>query len=681
MPLKSVEATHWEYPQMAPTVIDGHDTARSGWSVSPHVEENHSLIVRTAAPVHAQFFDITLCFLSGWPARYPGEFALSFTTDREPSLSGTWQQIRPQRFSATGPKLTAGKNDHFLTSDVDSMVGDAIFQVQMQAPSQAVTGFRLDVFPFKRPDRPEWRMAWSDYRDFCLTEFRVEANRAATTNIALGREVKASHPLWANVSAQVLTDGLPGSFAHPQDSTLGLAFFFELNLGAIHRLDHIGLRNRSDGYASDRMSRIYVKLYDRPPESADPVWGTIARADGSHSRSGMVDLVRAADGKGPFAGQYIRLSSDSPVALSPQFSEVEVYETLTPRLAFVRGDDSEIKFNQEVSVPAGTERLRLDFHVPCEDGSDPPPIQWRLRGSSDDWQPSSSLTAELLRPTPGRYVLEAQVRHSDGAWDQSTFSIPVKVNAHFWEIAAFWWSTGSGCLLLALTLTKETMRRREARRLAEIRHESALAEERARIARDMHDEVGARLSQIALMQDLIIREHPLSETLRETLGDVAACTRRAAHALDQVVWAVNPLHDKLGELAGYLSQEASSYLGPLKIACRFDLPIQWPEVHVRAHVRNQLTLAFHEALQNIAKHAAATSVTLVIRYDPPKLSIRLIDNGCGLPETTSGSGKDGLANMRTRLKSIGGTCDLRCRDGTGTEVEFCVSLTSNPHTS
>src|SRR5690606_31531705 len=125
------------------------------------------------------------------------------------------------------------------------------FQVRIPAPAQAVTGFRLDVFPFQRADSPGLRVAWNEYRDFCLTEFRVEAIQTQTTNVALGRPVKASHPLWAGHSPAVLTDGLPGSFNHPQQSGLGSAFYFEVDLGAVRTLDHISLMGRADGFATD----------------------------------------------------------------------------------------------------------------------------------------------------------------------------------------------------------------------------------------------------------------------------------------------------------------------------------------------------------------------------------------------------------------------------------------------
>jgi len=424
------------------------------------------------------------------------------------------------------------------------------------------------------------------------------------------------------------------------------------------------------------MSRIHLQVYERTPDvGIEPVWIAIMRADGSHARTGMVDVVRAVDGRGDFHGRYIRLSSDSPVALSPQFSEVEVYETLMPTLVSVRADDVVITADRLIEVPPGTQHLQAVLTVPCEDGIEPAPIRWRLKGVSDEWQKAPNHTVTISRPSAGRYAFEAQARHSDGEWNESTLSVPVVVAANFWEVATFWWFTGGGCLLIALTVAKETFRRRESRRVAEMQRQSALADERARIARDMHDEVGARLSQIALMQDIIIREHDIPEVLRRNLSEVAATTRRAAHALDHVVWAVNPLNDTLAELAGYLSHEASSYLAPLNISCRLELPCRWPDVPVRAQVRNQLTLAFHEALQNVVKHAHATGVTVEIEYDPPWLTIRVRDNGWGLPAELNGAGKDGIVNMSARLESIGGRCAVRgCDPGPGTEVEFSVSL-------
>lgn len=680
IPLQSVEASYGEHEsQRLPAVIDGRDTGRVGWSVFPRTGESHSLIVRTARPVQAPFFDLTFCFLSGFPKRYFGSFALSYTTDTLPALNGKWTRATPEWFSATGTTLALSGEDRLVASQSDSMIGDAIFQVRIRAPVAAVTGFRVDVFPFERPDIPGPRVAWNEFKDFCLTELRVEAIQTTTTNVALGCKVTASHPLWANLSPNVLTDGLPGSFNHPADASLGASFHFEIDLGEERTLDHIALKSRADGYAGDRMSQLVVQLYGpKPAPGVKPVWEAMDRADGTHPGPGESDILRAADGKGStFRGRFLRISSVSPVACSPQLAEVEAYGALTPRPTSIKVDGHAWPPGEPIDIPPGAAVLTVDLGVPGAGLPDRLPIRWRLRGLHDDWHVTENHVVEVADLSPGKYRFEAQVSHSDKEWDANVLAMPVIVQAQWWQSPVFYWSSSGAVLLASLWAFRSAVRRREARRLAALRYQSALAEERSRIARDMHDEVGARLSQLALMQDLLVRQHRLPDAVKENVREIATNTRQTVDALDHVVWAVNPLHDTLAGVAAYLSHTATSYLTPLNITCRLDMPFEWPGVEVRAQVRHQLILSFREALQNIVKHAHADTVTFSMSYDPPHLSLSLSDNGRGLPDEAAGIGKEGLNNMRSRLEEIGGTCAIQRRLEGGTRVDMRVPLNLN----
>ncbi|MBK1817176.1 hypothetical protein JIN84_16265 [Luteolibacter yonseiensis] len=673
--MRSVEASYAERPADGlPCVIDGQDAGLTGWSVFPRTDEAHKLLIRTVSPVYAETFDVTLCFLSGLPKRYFGDFTISCTSDPQPSLEGTWHRLVPQRFTATGTELRQGENGHLIAGSGDNMIADAVFQARFPAPRQAVTGFLIEVTPFVKPGSPELRVSWNEYRDFCLTEFRVEATLPGTTNIALGCPVTSSHPLWAGMSANVLTDGFPGSFNHPAEAGHGEAFHFGIDLGSVRAIDHLALRGRADGYALDRLTRVRVRLYDQPAESgAAPVWEAMDRADGSHPSAGSIDVLQVA-GHAPVRGRYLRLSSDSPVPLSPQLAEVEVYETITPSLVSIKVDGRPMPHENNPRVPPGTSVMTAALSIPGAGLPENLPIRWRLRGLHDDWQSIQGLNVEVHRPPPGNYHLEAQVGHSDGRWDNSMLSLPLTVLAPFWRTPVFYGLSAAACLATAFAILHTLARRRRARELATWQHQSALVEERRRIARDMHDEVGARLSQLALMQDLIIRQHPMPAAAELSLRELAANTRQTVDALDQVVWAVNPLNDTLAGVAEYLPCLATGYLIPLAVHCRLDAPFEWPEVEVRAQVRHEITLAFREALQNIAKHSGAGMVTLTLRYEAPELVIRLADDGRGLPETPAGPGKDGLANMRSRLATIGGVCVIRDREEGGTEVEMRAPL-------
>ncbi len=145
-------------------------------------------------------------------------------------------------------------------------------------------------------------------------------------------------------------------------------------------------------------------------------------------------------------------------------------------------------------------------------------------------------------------------------------------------------------------------------------------------------------------------------------------------SLDEAVWTVNPRNDTLTALAAFLVQHADHCLSPLGIACRIDGSNTWPEIALRAGTRHEVALAFKEALQNIVKHAAATAVELTLHHENGFFSIRLADNGHGIPRETSGPSKDGLLNMRQRLESIGGTCDWLSGESGGTVVKMKLPL-------
>ncbi len=178
-------------------------------------------------------------------------------------------------------------------------------------------------------------------------------------------------------------------------------------------------------------------------------------------------------------------------------------------------------------------------------------------------------------PAPGNYVLRAQARHSDGTWDASVFSIPMSVPVRFTKTWGFLGLVGSGTLLTGGLIALFFSRKRLARHRAQ----QALANERARIARNMHDDVGARLSQLSFLVNAASGEPP--EKRQEGLEQISRTAGEALASLDEVVWTVNPKNDTLESMAHYLAHYTSRYLDPLGIACNIDMPVEWPEAHLR----------------------------------------------------------------------------------------------------
>jgi signal transduction histidine kinase len=671
---RAVETSYRAETSRPQKTIDGLDAnPDQGWSVTPQVAKPHAAVFTARRPIQAERIRISLCFLSGIYNAHFREFVISGTSDPVPSLAGNWEALVPWQAYSTGTKLELLEDARVRSTGA---AFNTVFVAEILGSQRRLTGLRVDVFPVLQAQRDQPEVGGSEQGDFTLSEFRVEAFDAETTNVALGRPVKASHKNWGGFRPEFLTDGLAATFTHPRAPNLGEEFYFEIDLGRVLVLDHLALRNRGDGMVPERFSKITLKLYeDAPEKEPSPNWVGRHRADGSYPEPGEVDVIRAGHGTGQFRGRYLRISSDSPIGYSPQLAEVEVYETLVPELTAARADGGGIQVADTTVLPPGTRWLSFSLrlfspHLPAGI-----PLRWRLEGDQQEWrQVSSDRVVEVACPAPGTYAFEAQMGHTDGVWNERVLRWMLVVPKRWWQWRWVQLVAVGGLAVSAVWTVRFLARQRLAREVADLERSRGLDVERARIARDMHDVVGARLTQLTVLHEIFAAEHALDPEAGHSLLRLNATAREAVAALDEVVWAINPRNDTLANVADYLCHCATEYFRPLEISCRLEAPPEWEPLQVRAQIRHQIMLAFKEALQNVVKHAAATEVTLTLRFEAPELVVLLEDNGCGIPENPGGMEKDGLGNMRERLQSVGGSCRVSPRAAGGTRVEMRVKI-------
>lgn len=218
-------------------------------------------------------------------------------------------------------------------------------------------------------------------------------------------------------------------------------------------------------------------------------------------------------------------------------------------------------------------------------------------------------------------------------------------------------------------LAAEVQRREHTERQRE------LEKERARIARDLHDDLGATLTQIRFLSAIESRDTHVPEGARERMGRISEKSHEMVASLDEIVWAVNPVNDSTPNLANYLCHFAEEFFRPTPIRCRLDVDDSLPPASFTSEVRHNCYLAVREALNNISKHSQATEAWLRIKFQASQLCITIEDNGCGFSQTKSSSG-EGLANMRQRLERIGGSFEIETRPGGGTICQFRLPLES-----
>jgi len=201
--------------------------------------------------------------------------------------------------------------------------------------------------------------------------------------------------------------------------------------------------------------------------------------------------------------------------------------------------------------------------------------------------------------------------------------------------------------------------------------ERALEQERARIAQDLHDQLGSDITEISMLADRA-KSHG-GDVRVEQLEQLGDRSRHMIAALDEIVWAMNPAHDSLESLISYFCLFADRFLGLANISWRLEGTPATVNYVVDSHKRHQLFLAFKEALTNIVRHSHATEVRLNILQDNGELSFVIADNGRGLPQKDVRTEEmSGVNNMRHRIEKLGGRFELGSESGQGTTLKFFV---------
>jgi signal transduction histidine kinase len=110
------------------------------------------------------------------------------------------------------------------------------------------------------------------------------------------------------------------------------------------------------------------------------------------------------------------------------------------------------------------------------------------------------------------------------------------------------------------------------------------------------------------------------------------------------------------------------------VSCGLDIAHDLPEHPLDPKFRQELFFAFKEALTNVVRHAGATQVWLRISVRDDSLIVEVSDNGHGFDPNNHQAGDDGIANMKDRLKTLGGQCEITSSAKEGTTVCFRAPL-------
>ena len=306
-------------------------------------------------------------------------------------------------------------------------------------------------------------------------------------------------------------------------------------------------------------------------------------------------------------------------------------------------------------------------------------FRYRLEGLDEGWTEASAPgTASYSRLAAGTYRFEVTARKDAGPWNEAGASLSLKVAPFVWQS---WWFRAAalvGFAGLVGVSVRYWSHRRVKRKLERLEQQQALERERARIARDLHDDLGASLTQVGLMLEEV-QESPLSaEELRAHSGNLVSRVRTLARDLDAVVWTVNPRNDSLRELVAYLSQFFLECFRLTPMRPRLEVADEFPEQPISPEARHHLFLAAKEAINNVIKHSGATEVRLTMAVVDGVFEVKLADNGRGFAVgPAAASNRQGLRNLRARIEELGAKLTILSEAGGGTKIAIAIPLAPN----
>ena len=315
-------------------------------------------------------------------------------------------------------------------------------------------------------------------------------------------------------------------------------------------------------------------------------------------------------------------------------------------------------------------------------------FKYRLNGLDNSWvDAGSKRLASYTYIPPGHYSFQVIACNNDGVWNRQGASIPFIVLPFFWQ--TIWFRAAVIVALIAFGggLVWFDTRRRMRRKLERLEWQRAVEHERARIAHDIHDDLGAHLTRISMLSETARAELDNPERAADGLNQIYKTTHELTRAMDEIVWAVNPRHDTMEGLTSYLEKFAQDWLASAGIRCRLDMPVEFPSWRLTADVRHNLFLAFKEALHNVVKHSGASETSIRLTTGTSSFDLVVEDNGRGFaPGTVRQNAPDGstrlsagngLENMARRLAQIHGQCRVQSAPGEGTKIIFTVPLNIN----
>lgn len=332
---------------------------------------------------------------------------------------------------------------------------------------------------------------------------------------------------------------------------------------------------------------------------------------------------------------------------------------------------------ETVTIPAGKEVIEIHYTSLNLAAADRARFKYRLEGHEAAWTDAGNVRfARYSKLPPKEYLFRVAACNEDGVWNEEGTQLTLVVLPLFWQT---WWFRSAailGLLAVIASVVYYVATQKLQRQLERMRQQEVLEQERSRIARDLHDQLGANLTQVALLGELAESDKELPEEVETHARQISLTARDTTRALDEIVWAANPANDTLDSLITYSCKYAQDYLALAGLRHRLEVPAQLPDMTIPPEVRHNVFLAFKEAVNNVVKHAQATEARIRLQLTQNRFTLEIADNGRGAADLNSerARSRNGLRNMRKRMEDVRGEFSIGPAPEGGTLVRLTAPI-------
>lgn len=333
------------------------------------------------------------------------------------------------------------------------------------------------------------------------------------------------------------------------------------------------------------------------------------------------------------------------------------------------------KLPDTITLKPGQERIDIEFTSLNLAARDKARFQYRMERHEKEWTDAGNRRiASYPKLPPGNYRFQVKAWNEDGVGSTADSTLAFVVEPPFWR--TWWFITATTLLLVGIIvgIVHYVSTQKLQHQLASLKQQQALEKERQRIARDIHDQVGASLTQVSMLGEMVESDKDVPEEVEAHGQQIAQTARETAKALDEIVWAVNPSNDTLDGLITYFCKYAQEYLSVANLRYRLDVPQNLPNTPIPPDLRHNIFLAAKEAVTNIVKHSKASAARIRLHLETDRFVLDIEDNGKGMADMDPARAKtrNGLSNMRKRLEEVGGSFSI----GPGAEGGTLVRLSA-----